>query len=1123
MTSRPRRSAGPRAAAPALVLAAAAFFLWAGTGPAAAAVPPPPTGDWYVGSDTAVSGGTYNIVGNVTVPNGVVLDLANVDLRIDSPYPGAYGITVQPGGTLNVQGGVIQAAAAAATYRFEIHGAATIDGALIQHMWGSNQTLVYGVQIYSSNVTISNSTIQFGTRGNLLIAGGSPTLLNNRIQLARYLETATTKQGGCVMYATWEANGIMVTNGSHPTLAGNTILDNGQPSSAVDAWPQYLASMGGASCGSVSIYEFFLGYGLRVESASAEVTGGTIGRNSWIDNVGWRQYQSGSTYVYVNRYPYSFQTNPYTHSAGLMLSAAGGNYTGISVDNNFDSGIVGQGGTAFVNHVTIGNHTVGAGLPRSGVGVGNGIILHNATFLNNYYHIQLFGSGVAVLERLVFDTSSSSSRPAIQVDWSSNGGAIKVYNTTFPPPSTMQTAIQLSYYGTKVDLYNCSIADTQVRDYGYGGSTITSYWIFQATVLWPNRAPVAYALGMVSSPLDVVIFAETLDGFGATPERWLVGFQKNTGGSGGTVVNSPLSFRVYANGTTSEPYEFTFNSTTRIEIKIADPFAPSLAVFYPRDGARFNTSTISMAGNAFDVGSGVDFVEYSLDEGASWARAEGSLPTWEVELTLDDGTHTVWVRSVDKAGGRTSVNVTAIFIDTAAPVFSVWQPVLPASPGQPLYTNATSVLLRGTAPADAYLTLNGEFIAVTGGQFSKQLLLTEGLNLYTMRAVDSVANQHQIEFAIVSDTIRPSIYLSSPPENFATNRPTITVAGVTETDVTLTLNTVPVHVSGGVFGVQYNLSEGINTLRVEARDLSGNTNFLTRAVFFDTVPPTIVLEYPTPGLVTNLREVEVRGTVEATIGVVFVDGAPLETNKGAFSRVVRLDQGANTIRLEAWDSAGNGGSATVAVTVDSDPPVLTVTAPIYGSLVKTTTVSVRGTWTGEAVVTVDGVPVLSSEGIIDERVSLLEGENEIEVVAVDSAGNREEYRVLVYRDTVPPALSVNLPQTRLRTQLSAYPVTGNLAGGVQLLVNDQPLAVDANGDFTILLPLNIGENTFTFRATDAAGNAATSVHILDRTEPPETPQGLFGLGEASYALLPAMLIAGVAATFALLRFGRPED
>jgi hypothetical protein len=102
-------------------------------------------------------------------------------------------------------------------------------------------------------------------------------------------------------------------------------------------------------------------------------------------------------------------------------------------------------------------------------------------------------------------------------------------------------------------------------------------------------------------------------------------------------------------------------------------------------------------------------------------------------------------------------------------------------------------------------------------------------------------------------------------------------------------------------------------------------------------------------------------------------------------------------------------------------------------------------------------------------------------------------------------------------------VAGNVVGAVQLLVNDKPVAVDAYGDFTILVPLNMGDNTFTIKATDSAGNTAMSIHTLERTPPPETPEGLFGIGEASYALLPAMLIIGVAGTFALLRLGRRKD
>ena len=154
MSKSARRLAGPHALA--ISIAAMGLLLWVAAGTASAQTNPPASGDWYVATNTAISGQTVTVSGDVTIPNGVTLDLTNVDLRIDSPSPGAYGVYVQAGGTLNVQGGVIQPLSPTNTYRFEIHGAAYIEGAQIQYMWGSNKTEEFGVQIYKSGQTQSS-------------------------------------------------------------------------------------------------------------------------------------------------------------------------------------------------------------------------------------------------------------------------------------------------------------------------------------------------------------------------------------------------------------------------------------------------------------------------------------------------------------------------------------------------------------------------------------------------------------------------------------------------------------------------------------------------------------------------------------------------------------------------------------------------------------------------------------------------------------------------------------------------------------------------------------------------------------------------------------------------------
>jgi hypothetical protein len=196
-------------------------------------------------------------------------------------------------------------------------------------------------------------------------------------------------------------------------------------------------------------------------------------------------------------------------------------------------------------------------------------------------------------------------------------------------------------------------------------------------------------------------------------------------------------------------------------------------------------------------------------------------------------------------------------------------------------------------------------------------------------------------------------------------------------------------------------------------------------------------------------------------------------------------------------------------------------APSDGALVNTSGVRVRASFSGATSALVNGVPVELEAGEIDEQVALAEGRNDIEVVALDAAGNRAQARLTVERDTIAPDLTVNLPATPLHTSENLIEVTGRALGARWLRVNGQLVAMDAGGNFTVVLPLSLGQNEIVLTATDEAGNAQTVLGVVDRTLPAQEPQGLFGLGDLSYALLPAFLALGAAVTFFVLGRNRP--
>jgi hypothetical protein len=1073
---------------------------------------PPYSGDWVIADQTSLSGQALLVTGNVIVTRGGSLNLTNVDLRMDSTMPGEFGVIVQAGGRLSIKGGSVSSVSALNTYRFEIYGPTTIDGATVQNMWGSPKGDRFGIQIYDGNTTIANSTIQLGDRGNILVAAGSPTIRNNVIRLARYVITGESP-GACDAYLYYGAKGLLVTNDSSPLVEGNVFRDNGDSSAFADPWQYYFDNYyDNSTCwrsGYYTIYEYFVGDGIHVSGSRVELFNNTVTANSRVPSPTYSSRFVNNTTIITYRYaeePYS-GIGP---GAGLFLEGASGNITNNLIDRNAGVGVLGDGSFARVERNAITNH---GGI---GVAVRGGLTLGNSSLTGNSMAIALIGWGVGSFENV---SLGSGAGPAVFVDYTGTG-LLEIYNTSFKA-YTVAVSHQ-SRSGAVVGLFNCTIEASQITTAGWGAGTVYLYWALTARIQWANGAPAPNAFAIITNQTHGILYADVVGPAGVSAPLWIAGvIIAFTNGGSQTIINTPLSIKVYANGTVSNGFAFEFNRSLELLVTILDPIPPTLNVFAPTVGARVNTSAVVVEGNAFDVGSGMDRVQVSGDGGDTWVASTRALPGWSVTLVLADGSHTLKVRAYDIGGGFTEVEIPGLLVDTVAPRIFVTQPALPLAGEKVVYTNATGLVLRGSLEDDAVLSLNGQAVPFSGGIFARQLVLSEGTNFFRLVAVDPGGNTDQVDFVIVSDTIRAAIYVSAPVENFATNRSSLTVAGVTESDVALFLNGAPISAVGGVFSVSYSLSEGTNSLTIAATDRSGNTNSVTRTVHFDTIPPEIVVIAPANNLVTSAREIELVGTVESSIATVYVNGAPLPTNQGQFSKTVRLDEGANVLVLQAWDAAVNPVLTSITVTLDTTPPTLTLTAPSDGALVNTSGVRVRASFSGATSALVNGVPVELEAGEIDEQVALAEGRNDIEVVALDAAGNRAQARLTVERDTIAPDLTVNLPATPLHTSENLIEFTGRALGARWLRVNGHLVAMDAGGNFTVVLPLSLGQNEIVLTATDEAGNAQTVLGVVDRTLPAQEPQGLFGLGDLSYALLPAFLALGAAVTFFVLGRNRP--
>lgn len=123
------------------------------------------------------------------------------------------------------------------------------------------------------------------------------------------------------------------------------------------------------------------------------------------------------------------------------------------------------------------------------------------------------------------------------------------------------------------------------------------------------------------------------------------------------------------------------------------------------------------------------------------------------------------------------------------------------------------------------------------------------------------------------------------------------------------------------------LDDGSHTITFGVSDYDGNAaNAVSSSFTVDTVPPTLNVEAPVDGYITNNPKLTVSGTSNDTVSSpvsVTVNGkAVTVASNGSFSTIVQLEEGENTITVIATDAAGKSTTVTRKVILDTTAPVI---------------------------------------------------------------------------------------------------------------------------------------------------------------------------------------------------------
>ena len=163
------------------------------------------------------------------------------------------------------------------------------------------------------------------------------------------------------------------------------------------------------------------------------------------------------------------------------------------------------------------------------------------------------------------------------------------------------------------------------------------------------------------------------------------------------------------------------------------------------------------------------------------------------------------------------------------------------------------------------------------------------------------------------------------------------------------------------------------------------------------------------------------------------------------------------------------------------PPglVLEITGPSDGTKVSTNVVVVHGQTSPGALIAInDDRVAVDRDGRFQEEVGLSPGVNTIQVVAVDSQGNREIREFTVTSQVLPPQpflLLVTEPQDQSVLSQENIRLSGRTGPEAVVSVNGVSVSVDRVGIFSTMVNLNPGPNIIDVVATNDDGQVLSTV------------------------------------------------
>ncbi len=226
--------------------------------------------------------------------------------------------------------------------------------------------------------------------------------------------------------------------------------------------------------------------------------------------------------------------------------------------------------------------------------------------------------------------------------------------------------------------------------------------------------------------------------------------------------------------------------------------------------------------------------------------------------------------------------------------------------------------ITGQASSVRTIAVNGQPVTVSNGLFSTAVLLAAGSNEIVVTAVDAGGKSWKESRTVIRDAGAPLVTVVNTDVQ-VTTKALLNLSGTLDRGAYVSVAGVPADVNKLEWSSSVTLTPGLNTIEIQAIDLTGQVANRKRTVFYTPAAPELAVTVPGEDLVTAKKKFIVKGVVSGaadTTVTAELDGVPqkITVANGQFALPLEFTQN-GTYTLTLFAAAGGGDVSTVSRTI----------------------------------------------------------------------------------------------------------------------------------------------------------------------------------------------------------------